>query len=144
MKFNKNSSYDIDLPKGEAAEAEIASILMAQRGGKVEVKSEFSHWQRTRNIAVEYECRGKPSGIAVTKADWWVSALYSGSVLVASLMVPVPLMKTIARRHLKAGKTKKGGDTNASKMVLIPINDIINDLAEMEGTDAADSTIRTE
>lgn len=28
--------------------------------------------EQTGNIAIEYECRGKPTGIAITEADYWV------------------------------------------------------------------------
>ena len=33
---------------------------------KIEVKSERDMWQRTGNIAIEYQCYGKPSGIDAT------------------------------------------------------------------------------
>lgn len=43
----------------------------------VEVKHDMTH-ERTGNLGVEFECRGKASGIDVTMADWWCFALYDG------------------------------------------------------------------
>ena len=41
----------------------------------IEVKSERNWWKKTGNIAIEYEYRGKPSGIYATKSDYWFHRL---------------------------------------------------------------------
>ena len=52
--------FDIDLKWGEVREKQVADMLQNKT---IEVKSERDMWQRTGNIAVEYESYGKPSGI---------------------------------------------------------------------------------
>ena len=59
--------FDIDLHYGQVRK--ICSRYVARQ--KIEVKSERDMWQRTGNIAIEYESYGKPSGINVTEADYW-------------------------------------------------------------------------
>ena len=50
--------FDIDLQYGKVREQRIAEMLQDK---KIEVKSERDMWMRTGNIAIEYECYGKPS-----------------------------------------------------------------------------------
>ena len=52
--------FDLDLQYGKVREKKIAEML---ENKKIEVKSERDIWQKTGNIAIEYECYGKPSGI---------------------------------------------------------------------------------
>ena len=63
----KNSKFDIDLAKGQEMEETFEEFM---KGSLVEVKSERHIWENTGNHFVEFECRGKPSGIAVTEADY--------------------------------------------------------------------------
>ena len=60
--------FDIDLEYGQVREKKVADML---QGKKIEVKSERGMWQRTGNIAIEFESYGKPSGIAATESDYW-------------------------------------------------------------------------
>jgi len=59
--------FDIDLQYGKVREQLVADMLQDK---KIEVKSERDVWQRTGNIAIEYECYGKPSGINATESDY--------------------------------------------------------------------------
>ena len=52
--------FDLDLKYGKVREKRVADMLQDK---KIEVKSERDMWVRTGNIAIEYECYGKPSGI---------------------------------------------------------------------------------
>ena len=65
-KIEDRKKFDIDLAYGEVRENMIADMLQNK---KIEVKSERDVWQRTGNIAIEYECYGKPSGINATRAE---------------------------------------------------------------------------
>ena len=47
--------FDIDLQYGKVREKLVADMLQDK---KIEVKSERDVWQRTGNIAIEYECSG--------------------------------------------------------------------------------------
>ena len=116
-----NNKFDIDLKYGQIFENKLSDIF---KNKKVEVKTERNMWRKTGNIAFEYECRGKMSGISVTQADWWCHILADDEEVNAMLMVPTDKMKTLARKHFK--KKKIGGDDKQSKFVLIPLKEVFN------------------
>ena len=62
-KNEDRKKFDLDLQYGQVREQMVADMLQNK---KIEVKSERDVWQRTGNIAIEYECYGKPSGINAT------------------------------------------------------------------------------
>jgi hypothetical protein len=70
MKGNKK--FDIDLKYGQIREQKVKHMFSKCQ---IEVKSERDWWQRTGNIAIEYEYRGKPSGIYATTSDYWFHRL---------------------------------------------------------------------
>ena len=122
---NKDNRFDIDLKYGQVREQELADILKYE---KIEVKTERDKWKTTGNIAIEFRCRDKPSGIAVTQAKWWVHVLADGDETVCMLMFPTAKLKEIARKHVvDKAKVVYGGDDNLSKMVLIPLKEIFNE-----------------
>ena len=115
--------FDIDLAKGLAMEDTFKEFL---EGKKVEVKSERHIWEITGNHFLEYESYGKPSGIAVTEADYWVLMLVREiegiEIPVMTYIIPIDVMKDLGRKYLHT-KTK-GGDDNMSLGVLVPIHEI--------------------
>ncbi len=98
-------NFHQDLADGKAAEDEVAARLqrhfklsdddIVRSGTKefdlkiksfdttFEVKNDLMA-ERTGNVAIEYECRGKPSGLAVTRAEFWVYK-FSGRYWLASV-----------------------------------------------------------
>tara|TARA_R110002051_G_scaffold124003_1_gene197186 strand:+ start:242 stop:634 length:393 start_codon:yes stop_codon:yes gene_type:complete len=125
MTLNNDNKFDIDLQYGQVREQELADILQNE---KIEVKTERDKWKETGNICIEFRCRGKPSGIAVTEAKWWVHVLADGDDTVCMLMFPTNKLKEIARKHVvNKAKVVDGGDDNLSKMVLLPLKEIFND-----------------
>ena len=72
--FNKTSDFDFDLKFGEIFEKALALILQDK---KLEVKTERDQWVKTGNIAIELHNHNsnKPSGLSVTKADYWATIL---------------------------------------------------------------------
>ncbi len=86
-------NFNKDLLDGKAAELEVAQRLMAllgipaediehssskgydlkiiSKGWTFEVKNDLMAHQ-TGNVAIEYECRGKATALAVTTAEFWV------------------------------------------------------------------------
>jgi len=125
MTLNNDNKFDIDLQYGQIREQELADILQNE---KIEVKTERDKWKETGNICIEFRCRGKPSGIAVTQASWWVHILADGDDTVCMLMFPTNKLKEIARRHVvNKAKVVDGGDDNLSKMVLLPLKEIFNE-----------------
>ena len=118
---SNRSKFDIQLGQALINERRLANIF---ENGKIEVKSESYLWERTRNICIEYEQNGKPSGIAVTEAEHWIHELllHDGSVLVR-LMLPVPRLKELCRRANAEGRYRKNaGDGGRFSVFLIPLS----------------------
>ena len=122
--LNNDNRFDIDLQYGQVREQELADILQNE---KIEVKTERDKWKETGNICIEFRCRDKESGIAVTQAKWWAHVLADGDETVCMLLFPTDKLKEIARKAVVDGKVVYGGDDNLSKMVLIPLKEIFND-----------------
>ena len=121
--FNKNFSHDLQF--GQTNEQAIASILNLDT---VEVKTErgdFSNpnsWVNTGNIAIEFFCRGKPSGISSTKATHWVHILEIDGEIQYSIILAVDTLRSIIKslgKSIERFETQ-GGDDDAAKMYLFP------------------------
>jgi len=85
---------------------------------QVEVKSEVLAFH-TGNLAIEYECSGKPSGISVTTSKWWVHFIVdekNGNHKV--FKIPVENLK----KMVGSGQYRSvsGGDKNRARMFLVP------------------------
>lgn len=81
----KNSSFDLDFTYGKEGENLVEQLLT---GGKtVEVKRDRKWWS-TNNVYIEVECwylssqSWEPSGLSVTKADYWAFVLEKGVVMI--------------------------------------------------------------
>lgn len=73
----------------------------------------------TKNIAVEFQHNGKWSGIASTKADYWVHMFYDENW--KWLAIPVKELQQLCKAK---GSKKYGGDYNTTAMFLIPKTDL--------------------
>tara|TARA_R100000773_G_scaffold44124_1_gene44145 strand:- start:128 stop:583 length:456 start_codon:yes stop_codon:yes gene_type:complete len=114
--------FDIDLSYGKVRETMVAEMLQDK---KIEVKSERDVWMRTGNIAIEYECYGKPSGINATESDYWFHNLCVGDEVFATLVFDVNSLKRIID-NLDYKKTVSGGDNNASRMYLLNLQKLFS------------------
>ena len=83
--MNNDKRFDIDLQYGQVFERKVADMLQNK---KIEVKTERDMWKSTGNIVVEFESRGKPSGIASTEAEYWFHNLAIGEEIVMTLVFP--------------------------------------------------------
>ena len=113
---------DIDLKYGQIRENKVREMFSKCQ---IEVKSERSWWKKTGNIAIEYEYRGKPSGIYATTSDYWFHRLEGDRDEFCTLVFKTSILKGIVDKY-KDKLTKNVGDNKASKCVLIPIKDIFN------------------
>ena len=114
--------FDIDLEYGKVREQFVAEMLQDK---KIEVKSERDMWQRTGNIAIEYESYGKPSGINVTEADYWFHNLCIGEDVFCTLVFRVENLKKLIEK-LDYKRSVSGGDHNASRMYLMNIQNLFS------------------
>jgi len=120
MNFNSDFRYDLEV--GKEGERIVDSLF---KDKLIEVKRD-SWVGRSGNIAIEYESRGKSSGIATTQADYWIiifSKEYQDKVM---YVFETQLLKRVSREYFKQGKVKAMGDDNTSMAVLIPIKEISN------------------
>jgi len=72
IEFRRDNKFDLQLSQALIHERRLGEIFSSQTIEKIELKSETFQWEQTGNICIEYRCDGKPSGIAVTEADFWV------------------------------------------------------------------------
>ena len=115
MKFNSDFAYDLKI--GQDEEVWLADLL---RGQTVEVKRDFIA-SRTGNLFVEFSSRGKRSGLATTRADFWAFILDGQRVVI----VPTKFLQQVARRAYKQGRTVRGGDNNTSEGVLVKLKELV-------------------
>jgi len=114
--------FDLDLEYGEIREDKIKDMLQNK---KIEVKSERGMWMHTGNIAIEYECYNKPSGIKATESDYWFHNLCVGDKEFCTLVFDTDMLKLIIDK-LDNFKTVSGGDHNASKMYLVNLQKLFS------------------
>ena len=110
------SDFRYDLEVGQVAEAGLADIF---ENKKIEVKRDLKS-KETGNIFIEYESRGKPSGLATTESDFYcfvIEHLY--------IILPTIKVKQIAKRYIGTSRDVRGGDNNTSCGILIRLKDLI-------------------
>lgn len=111
------SGFDLDLRDGMRSEAALEHVL---RFGTYELKSD-EICKRTGNIFVEFQQKGRPSGIAVTEAEAWAVEFCPDCYLV----VPTRRMKALCRKIYKERGFVKGGDFNQYLGVLVPWSEML-------------------
>jgi hypothetical protein len=97
--INKFKGYDIWIPELHKS---------------IEVKSDLKS-NYTNNIVIEIEMFGKPSGLMVTKADYWV--FYDGNQYV--LIQPMEIVRCIFLNKLNYVEFIGNGDTASKKAFLV-------------------------
>lgn len=120
MKLNNDNRFDIDLEYGQIFEQKIADML---QHSKIEVKTEREKWKSTGNIVIEFESRGKPSGIATTEAEYWFHSLALGNDIVMTLVIPTKILRKYILQTMP--RVVSGGDNNTSKLYLINIQTLV-------------------
>lgn len=106
-----NSDFKYDLAFG--VEGELSFVDLVNKS--VEVKRDrVAH--KTGNVFIEYESRGRPSGISTSQSDFY--AYYISDVCI---LISTEKLKDICRKHLNTSKDIKGGDNNTSKGILLPV-----------------------
>jgi len=114
MEYNSNFKYDLKV--GQMAEQALGEIF---ENRKIEVKRDLKA-KTTGNVFVEFESRGKASGIAKTEADFWCFALEDRFVILSC-----EALKAIVEPLKGTSMERRGGDNNTSVGVLVKIKDLI-------------------
>ena len=110
-----NNDFKFDLVVGQMKELELGSIL---QGKRIEVKSDqIAH--NTGNVFIEYESRGKASGIATTEAEYYAIEIQGTYALLSTKK-----LKEKCRKYFKTDRDTVGGDSNTSKGILLPVTDL--------------------
>ena len=120
MKFNNDKRFDLDLAYGQVFEKKVADILV---NSKVEVKTEKDKWKSTGNIVIEFESRGKPSGLVTTEADYWIHNCAIGDEIVFSILLKVSTLRKYITNNNP--RVVRGGDDMTSKLYLIKLTDLV-------------------
>ena len=120
------SNFDIDLEFGEVWEERVRKIF--ENKGTIEVKTERDIWRTTGNIVIEIGYKGKPSGLSITDAEWWIHVLTSSGEFHTALIFKVKKLRQTVTELVTTGKADimKGGDNNQSELVRVPLKELFN------------------
>ena len=118
--MNNDRRFDIDLQYGQVFERKVADML---QNSKIEVKTERDMWKQTGNIAIEFESRGKPSGINSTEAEYWFHNLAVGDEIVMTLVFPTKTLKNYIVNNNP--RMVRGGDNMTSRLYLIKLQELV-------------------
>jgi hypothetical protein len=118
-------NFDIDLNFGKIYEEKIKELFEGE--GSIEVKTERDIWADTGNIAIEIRSRGKPSGLSITEAKWWIQVFTVDKDVKFMLMFRVDkLRKAVKYLYINELAPKiNGGDDNTSELILVPISTLL-------------------
>jgi hypothetical protein len=110
MEYCSNFKYDLKV--GQVAEKQVAELLQDK---KVEVKRDLKA-KTTGNLYIEYESRGKPSGISRSEADYWCFVFDN-----LFIFIQTQKLKEMIEPMKGSTMDKRGGDKNSSKGILLPL-----------------------
>tara|TARA_R110001606_G_scaffold382330_1_gene544047 strand:+ start:140 stop:556 length:417 start_codon:yes stop_codon:yes gene_type:complete len=132
MDFNGDFKYDLAL--GQLGEGWIGKMLS---NNTIEVKFDFA-CHKTGNFYIEYQSRGKPSGISTSQADYWmlIASTEKGlrlkdgltdvekSDVMFAVLLDTERLKEICKTNFYR-KNVKGGDNNTSIGLLIKSKELL-------------------
>jgi hypothetical protein len=84
------------------------------RDVKIEVKEDFVG-ETTGNVGLEFECRGKPSGIQTTEADYYIYKLHTRSHTIQFVLHDTGVIKQMIEDKLYF-RIVNGGDEGSNSM----------------------------
>jgi len=130
-----NYNFETDLPIAKKTEREIANLLrehykavilsychdsrydiLARVNGKnftFEVKEDFT-CERTGNVGVEYSSWGRKSGIAISKADFYIYKIHTSKGIRVYIFKTKAIKDMIARKEYS--RIVNGGDKGSDSM----------------------------
>lgn len=123
MEYKQHNTFEKDLSFGVEAETYFAKLVADK---SIEVKRDRLT-AKTGNIYIEYEYKGRPSGLATTHADYY---LFSFINLAPHFLVKTDWLKKTLKKLISEGKAKagvSGGDYNNSKGILVKLEILIKE-----------------
>ena len=114
--MNYNNDFKYDLRVGQVKERELGIIFNSK---SIEVKYDLRAFE-TKNVFVEYFSRGKRSGLSTSEADYWCFCFGRTFHLIET-----SVLKSRCRKYLNSKRDVKGGDSNTSIGILLPIEDLM-------------------
>jgi hypothetical protein len=120
--FNNDEKFDFQRKRANVDELECARTLFS---GKFEHKCERHQPWETGNLCIERRRRGFPSGLTVTEAEHWAHELRYNEELIATLVIPIPVLWKLTRYFendpVRNNRFFNGGDDGVTDGVLLPI-----------------------
>ena len=113
-------NFDLDLKFGQEKENELQEILHNE---PLECKCD-KRCIDTGNVFVEFEDRGKPSGISITKSTFYAFCLYKKEREKKQIWVLIPT--EILKKLMKKYPVKSGGDNWEARGHIIPKEDLLS------------------
>ena len=95
---------------------------------KIEVKEDF-YCERSGNVALEYHSRGKDSGIAVSKADYYIYLIHTSDGVKVLMSKKTKLLKMIADK--KYFRVICGGDRGSNTYNYLFKYDVFIEIGEL-------------
>lgn len=130
----KEYDFQLQMEEAQVAEGKLRRFLSDMTDKKVELKTERKMWHDTGNIVIEYESYGKPSGIAATKADYWVHELRSQEdETLVYLMFPTPILRKVCNQLMEQDAWRVGGENKKMEMVLLKLEELFSMLQNFSG-----------
>ncbi|CAB4186661.1 hypothetical protein UFOVP1151_38 [uncultured Caudovirales phage] len=125
--FNKDNRFDVDLQYGQEGERWLMWLGVDQ--ARVEVKTERDKWFTTRNAIFEFRSRGKPSGFAVTQADYWMHNFFLKGRCKHSITFDIEdlrdFLRLVYRNPYNYGaRICTGGDDHTSDLIVVPMSQL--------------------
>ena len=115
MKFLEHIEFDSYVKKAGCFKPYDLKVYHNNKITRYEVKADRMTY-KTKNIAIEYECRNKPSGITTTRAKKWAyfELIPNGYIL---YLIPVRRIRKFIDLNMYK-RTCSGGDNFQSQMYL--------------------------
>lgn len=124
--YNNDGRFDLKLSQALIDEKRLGDIFRHAKIERIELKTEYSRWEETGNLAIEFARDGKPSGIAVTEADYWVQELVKEGFSIGYFMFPVARLKEKCRELRRQRRfSLRGGDGGRTSNILLEISELI-------------------
>jgi hypothetical protein len=118
--LKKEKGFESEIVEGKDSEKDL--IVSKPFSHKIEAK-EDKKCELYGNVAIEFFCRGKPSGIDVTESDLWIETVHCPDRTVRVYLLETKNLKNLIKEK-KYWKMKPMGDNNVAYGYLFKLKTI--------------------